>query len=432
MGQTQRIVSTVVSCLVALSTVLFAQRPSQSDSTTSSQTQQRFPGELRAVPIPPIDEETAKERRSAMELFEQGKREEALPLFEKVVAKVPNDIVAQERLGSCILSVADASIDPEVRKAGRVRARKEFLRAKELGDNSDLVSAMLAGPEDGSDPKFSGNADADRYMQEGERAFAANKFDEAKDQYLKALLINPNLYFAALFIGDVYFKKGDALSAGEWFARAIQINGDQETAYRYWGDVLLKTGKVGAARDKYIQAVICNPYDQHAWSGVNNYLITMKKAPNWRHIKAPGSVTVSGSQTNINLDPSTLGKNDGSSAWIIYPMSHALWMREKFKKEFPSEPQYRHTLKEESESLSMVADSAEALSSGKSGKPPEKLNDDLKFLVMLRKAGFLESYILITNPDKDITRDYPSYRSAHRDLLVRYLNEVVVPPAPTT
>ena len=61
--------------------------------------------------------------------------------------------------------------------------------------------------------------------------------------YQRALLLDPKLYEAALFIGDVYFKTADQVKAVEWFARAVAINPDRETAYRYWGDCLDEAGQ---------------------------------------------------------------------------------------------------------------------------------------------------------------------------------------------
>ena len=35
--------------------------------------------------------------------------------------------------------------------------------------------------------------------------------------------VDPKLYEAALFIGDVYFKSADHANAGEWYGRAIAM-----------------------------------------------------------------------------------------------------------------------------------------------------------------------------------------------------------------
>ena len=50
-------------------------------------------------------------------------------------------------------------------------------------------------------------------MHEGEAAFAKGEFPKAIEMYQRALLLDPNLYEAALFTGDVYFKTADQMKA---------------------------------------------------------------------------------------------------------------------------------------------------------------------------------------------------------------------------
>lgn len=386
-------------------------------------------GATKTAPAQAVDEQTARDRRYALDLYQQGKFLEALPWFEKVVIALPNDPLIRENYGSCLIAKAATLSDAAQRKATRIQARQQFLKAKELGDHSDYLSVALAGvPEDGRDPQYSSNAEVDRLMRQAEAAFAAGNVDDAKKSYLEALVIDPNNYGALLFMGDVYFRKGDVTAAGEWFSRAITVDPNHETAYRYWGDALLKAGKTAEAREKYIDGVLCDPYDQGSWAGINRYLKTTNQNPTWYKIKPPNSSLTNDSskKTTINIDVSSLGKKDGSSAWIAYPMERALWRNEEFAKEFPNEKQYRHTLKEESAALSVVASTAAELSTGKKA---EKLNADLEALVKLKKGGFLDAYILINVPDQGIVKDYPEYRKAHRDVLVQYLNTVVLPAA---
>ena len=88
-----------------------------------------------------------------------------------------------------------------------------------MGDNSDLCKTLLAGiPEDGSEDAFSQNKEVEQAMQRGEAAFAQGNFENAIQEYSHALAIDPKLYYAAVNIGDSYFrlKKGD--DADEWFA----------------------------------------------------------------------------------------------------------------------------------------------------------------------------------------------------------------------
>lgn len=77
------------------------------------------------------------DRVQAFQLFEQHKLPAAAMLLETVVAKYPRDVVAHERLGTALLSRSSTQSDPDKRKADRLQARAELMRARELGDNSD-------------------------------------------------------------------------------------------------------------------------------------------------------------------------------------------------------------------------------------------------------------------------------------------------------
>src|SRR5260370_32044632 len=111
------------------------------------------------------------QRQQAMQLYEQHRLPEAAALLEKVVARYPEDVVAREALGSSLLSRAATWNDPEKRKADRLHARAELLRAKELGDNSDLCKTLLAGiPEDGSEDAVLAEKKGGQGNQRGEAA----------------------------------------------------------------------------------------------------------------------------------------------------------------------------------------------------------------------------------------------------------------------
>src|SRR2546427_10588887 len=101
--------------------------------------------------------------------------------------------------------VAGSMKDPAQRKQTRDRARAAFLRAQELGDNSNLLKAgleHLAGP-DPAELTFSRNKDADAAMREGEEAHSRGNLDLALAKYQRALELDPKLYEAALYAGDM-------------------------------------------------------------------------------------------------------------------------------------------------------------------------------------------------------------------------------------
>lgn len=371
------------------------------------------------------------ERQQAFQFFEQHKMPEAVPLLEKVVAKYPKDMIAHEHLGVALLSRASTQTEPEKGRADRIQARNELLRAKELGDNSDLCNTLLEGiPEDGSDNSFSDGSGASAAMKRGQSAFGKANWDEAIQEYSRALELDPKNYLAAVFIGDTYFNQKQMEKAGEWFSAAIKIQPNQETAYRYWGDALMAQGKMKEARSKFIEALVAYPYQRNPWDGLHGWLtrnhLKFKEIP----IQLPAGPTVDDKgNTRISIDPSALGsKNDSAgAAWLTYPIERSLWRNEKFAKEYPQEKAYRHSLKEEVSALSLTVKVFREQQEKKKEKNPDP---GLTLLAQFETEGLLEPYILLMKADKDIAQDYPGYRADHREKLMEFVDKYLVPPAP--
>ncbi len=369
------------------------------------------------------------EREHAIELYKQGKFVSAMPLFEKLAADRPTDAGVRESFAYCVLQYSGTLSEPELRRKARIRARKIALEAKSMGDTSQLLQAILETPEDGTEPKFSDRKEVDDVMKSAEADFSRGDLDKARQGYERALLLDPRNYDAALFIGDVYFKQHVLGSSGEWFAQAIKIDPNRETAYRYWGDALTALGKNDEARAKYIDAIVADPYTRRSSVGLTNWLQRNKLTLNSVQLKDGAAITREDDKNiNITLD-SSVGKHDpASSAWLMYGMNRALWSGDKFKKEFPNEPKYRRTLREEADCLSVMISSLKEQKDYK--KHPEKLDASLQELIKIQDAGFLEPFVLLSRADNDIAQDYASYRDTHRENVRRYLDEYLVPKAP--
>jgi tetratricopeptide (TPR) repeat protein len=354
---------------------------------------------------------------------------EAMPLLEKLAADHPTDALVFEHWAYSIVSYAATLPDPEIRKKARIRGRQIAQKAQALGDNSPILQILLAIPQDGSEPVFSETQEVDAAMKAAEAAFVASDLEKARAGYLRALLLDPNNYEAALFIGDVYFRQHVFGSAGEWFSRAIQIDSTRETAYRYWADALAQSGKNDAARSKFIEAVISEPYNQLTWSGLQKWVGANKVELNYVKLKDRSAVTVKdGKNINVTLD-SSLDKDDpNAAAWMTYGLGRAAWHTDKYQKEFPNVPRNRRTLQEEAHALSLMITVLKEQKDYQ--KNLNRLDPSLQSLIKIQEAGFLEPFVLLNRVDGEIAQDYEAYRAANRDQIRRYLDEFVVPKTP--
>jgi tetratricopeptide (TPR) repeat protein len=371
------------------------------------------------------DPETAALRKQALELYHAGKFVEAVPLLEKLSDKNPQDFVVKEHWAYSILEYSATLSDPTERKRQRIHARELALQAQKLGDQSDLMQVLLSIPPDGSEPKFSERKDVDDAMRSAEASFARGDYESARAGYQHVLELDPKNYEAALFIGDSYFNQKIYDRAGEWFERAVSINPGKEAAYHYWGDALAMAGKSSEARQKYINAVIAEPYNRASWAALRTWTDRTNQAFNAIILENKSSATKTTDKA-VSLDEHSLaGQSPEAAGWAAYEKTRQAWKNGRFKKEYPGEPSYRHSLKEESEALDAMV--AVLAPDAASMKRAEKLDPSLLALIRLDHDGLLEPFVLLNRADPEIAKDYPAYFKAHRDKLYRYVDEVVLP-----
>jgi tetratricopeptide (TPR) repeat protein len=367
------------------------------------------------------------ERQRAFQLYKDAKYTEALPAFAKLAAAHPDDREVLETYGFLVLTQTAYLKDPAARKQARLRGREILLRAQKLGANGPLLNSMLESvpPDGGDDTSFSTKKEVDEAMREGEAAFAGGNFPKAIEMYQLALLLDPKLYEAALFTGDVYFNTADQVKAGEWFARAVAINPDRETAYRYWADSLMKQGKVTEAGEKFVEAYIAEPYNRLARAGFINWGDKVHVALAHPKVDVPTNVTRKDDKnTTITLDANILSGQDDKSgagaAWMTYGLIRAGWQSE-FAKQYPNEKTYRHSLKEEAAALRGALETVDERK-----LDPKKLDPTLQVLRKLDKEGLLEAFILLALPDAGIANDFPAYRKTNAEDLRRYVKQYVM------
>jgi len=367
-------------------------------------------------------------RQRAVALFGQGKRLEALPLLEELAEKNPQDAEVLVALAASLIDHAATLTDQEAAARVRFRARNLVQKGWELGNTSPLAENLrqLLGdlPANG-ELKFSGNPAVEQIMNAGEAAFARRDFDKALKDYAKALELEPTNYSAALFTANTYDRKNDFTNAGEWYERAMRLDPNVETAYRYYADMLAKQGDMAKARSMLIHAAVAEPYNKIVWREIRAWAIINNTAFNIVYVGVP---------LPPKDDPAHGAKQseDVSSAWWTYYSVKADWQKgDRFLKQFPQEAEYRHSLPEESEALTAAAKVLEKLKQDKKTVELVTANPVAGLLLKLHEAGLIDPYVLFSLGDDGIAKDYKAYRARNRAKLEDYMDEFVMPAAPS-
>jgi len=366
------------------------------------------------------------EAAKANELFKAGKRVDALPLYEELAKAFPNEQLYAVRLADCLAAQTAQFSDPAEIKASLIRERDAARRAVALGDVPEYIKQMAN--LDPAVPLFGSIVSPGKaLLAEAEKAFTAGDYSKAMAKYTAAAEADPKLYEAALYAGDTAFAQKDLPTAAKWFARAIAIDPNRETAYRYWGDAILRYGHdPAAAREKFIDAVVAEPYNRLAWQGIKQWAEAERAvilAPKIDRPAGPAVDSKNPKNITININPTTTDEktHPGAASWMMYSLMRASYRGDKFKKEFPDEKEYRHSLKEEDAALTGVVT---VMKERKVNL--DNLDESLRNLVELNNAGMLDCWILISGADNGIAQDYDAYRKQHRQLLHDYLDRFVV------
>jgi Tfp pilus assembly protein PilF len=363
-------------------------------------------------------------RQNAADLFNRGKRLEALPLLEELVKADPKDDEMLVALAASLVEHAATLQDEEAAGKERLRARDVLNKAWDLGNTSPLamnfMQLLRQLPASGA-IKFSDDRRVEQAMRAGEAAFSRRDFAEALKNYAKALELEPANYSATLFTANTYDRQNEFTKGAEWYRRAIQLDPNVETAYRYYADMLAREGLMGQARAMLIHAAVAEPYNRmvwrelHAWATINHTYI------NKIYIGVPAEQK--DGRTTVAHEPSP-----AVTVWEAYRKVRASWQEQgEFNKRFPDEKEYRHNLPEESEALTAAAEVLERIKGGERAAESVKSNPALGLLLDLHRSHVIEPYVLFSLGDAGIARDYAAYRARSRSKLEEYLDKFVVP-----
>src|ERR1039458_7099229 len=115
------------------------------------------------------------EAARANALYQGGKRPDALPLYEDLTKRHPNEMLYWERLADCLGAEAVQLSDPAQVKAIRTRERDAAKKALALGDKAEFVRSMANLDPD--KPLFAGIVSPGKaLLEEAEKAYTAGDF----------------------------------------------------------------------------------------------------------------------------------------------------------------------------------------------------------------------------------------------------------------
>src|SRR5262249_13141123 len=151
------------------------------------------------------------------------------------------------------------------------------------------------------------------------------------------------------------------------------------------------------------------PYNPITWRGLKYWADTNKLQLQQVHIDVPNNVKRNDdNKIVIGYDPRM--PRDASTAWLIYGAVKASWQGDEFKKHFPQETKYRHSLDEEAAALATAATLLSENGKDKKKKSSSDAKDpNLVLLARLHDAKMIEPYVLLSAPDDGIAADYAAY-----------------------
>lgn len=366
---------------------------------------------------------TRNDLDAAHQLRNERKFAEACKAYEAWLAQNPDDADTHAALAYTLKLRAGAETNKKSAAGFTRAARPHALKAHAFGSTDPLLPNMLAttAPDyDESKHRYSGNKKAHEQIELGEKAFRQHRHEDALKHYQQALQHDPKSYTATLYAGNCYYTLGKNPEAIEWFGKAIALNPDIETAHRYMADALRNSQRIDEALAKYIDAFLAEPYAKlprfmlEKVASARNRLFKPSPLARLPHIHV---VVTPDKKIELGIPPAHQNK-----MIMAYAIVRAGWRSDKGPAHFPAGVTPRHCAAEEMEALRAFA---EIVLLENEKKDPDA-SDWLPVAVeidLLDKAGLLEAAIYLDRPTQEIAGDYPAYRAAHRDLLVRYLRE---------
>lgn len=119
---------------------------------------------------------------------------------------------------------------------------------------------------------------ARRFADEGNTAFAAERYDDAKAAYQKVLELAPGNLLGLINLGSVYYRLGDTKNAEEVLLKAVKARMETAPAWMTLGLVYLDADRLDQALGAFSQAAVYDSGNPR----IHNYLGVTVGRKGWR------------------------------------------------------------------------------------------------------------------------------------------------------
>lgn len=362
-----------------------------------------------------------KELAQTMDLVEQGRFIDALPLLKKISERYPKNAELMAHYGIAVLTNLVTLKDADARAGERRKAAEILAKAKELGTKNQVALHYLdnLANDDSELDSVSGSAskEVEGLIREGEAFFGRADYDNAFILYEKAYKLDPKNYEAALFAGDCLYAQKKFRESETWFAKAVAINPNREQALRFWGDALLGQGKNIEALSKFADAIIGEPDSRLAWSQMWNWIRANGTRKNTPLIYPPSKENQRSSL--IEVDYSLLKEDDGTINWKKYSADPNT-RRGKMSGDGMTFTLIHPPIEADVKALKAVVEGVKA--DMKAGKI-KTLNDGLANLVQLDEMNLLDVYALMVMHGGNRCYEFEDFRENDRVRIKQFLIE---------
>lgn len=206
-----------------------------------------------------------------------GKIDQAAESFKKAIKLQPDYTDSYIHLSRIYESQYGKAKSIELLQKGLKAAPESLSLYDELGhiykDNGDSDNAFKLFTE--AIPKIHGNCDktgvARIYEGLGLVYYDRKQFDEALENFNKALELNQLSKTIYTNLGAAYIAKGDRKKASEYLYLAIQINPNDAVAHNDLGDLLAQDGLIAEAQKEFRKALKIDPNLKIAKENLERY-----------------------------------------------------------------------------------------------------------------------------------------------------------------